>query len=326
MAGLEQHVEITELQDEDLDRLKKLREARTSHTGASWQSDSNESALRATTIATESASMPIDQQDALLRDQGEVLSCMLKVAEAQRDTAQTALAVSQQELTLRSQQLIEAQTITEELEGRLQNADRERRERDKQWHSRCETIKGEWEERFKNEVCSINEDWRLRCSTVREEWSDKLRRDLQTANEEWSTRLKMKEMELKSQHQKEMDRIGTEAQWRDIEQKRLEQELSTARETIRLSIDSAEVEVTRRMALEYQLEDLRTRERIQPELVKALLLVDIMARQTSQATSFECLSMSLALLNLENFSKTLVNTEEAPNGPLAGDPKRRRLN
>ena len=257
-----------------------------------------------------------------------MLSHTLKEAQAQRDAAQATLGVSQQELTVRDRQLMEVQKRAEVLEEYLQNATRERTERDKQWHTRCETIKAEWEERLKHNVDAINEDCRLRCLAVRDEWSNKLQRDLELANAEWSKRLEMREMELKSQYKKEMDRTEAEVQQKarfDMERKRLHQELTAAREIIRVSNDAAGVEITRRMTLEHQLEDVRIRERIHPELVRALLLVDTMARYPPQATSLQHSSASSAPLSLADFSKNRFNTEEPPDSSFAGDLKRRRL-
>jgi hypothetical protein len=259
----------------------------------------------------------------MFRGQCDMLSRMLQEAQRQRDEAHAALAVSQQEL---HQKLTEAQSRTEVLEDRLQIAARERRDRDKQWHARCETIKSEGEERLKNKIDAINEDCRLRCTTIREEWSSKLNHDLELTNAEWETRLKMREMELDLQYQKEMGHIEAGAQWKariDEELKHLEQELIAARQTIRLSNDATEVEKTRRVALEHQLEDVKTRERIQPELLKACLLVDAIERQASQATSPHP-SEPLSPLSLTDFSKNLIITEPLDSA-FVGDAKRRRL-
>ena len=316
IPGLKKHIEISKLQD--LTRLMSLREARTSHTHATSQLNPG-ATLLANTTATEPALQPVGQEIAMLRYQYDMI---VGQAQAQRDAAQAALAVSQQEFAVRNQQLTEGQSRIKALEDHLQNSARERGERDKQWHARCETIKGDWEERLKNELHATNEDWGLRCTALREEWSTKLRRDLEVANAEWRTRLEMREMELKSEFQNKME---TEAHWRAQEQKRLEQELTAARETTRLSNHAAEVEMARRIALEHQLEDIRTRERIQPELMKALLSVDTIARQMSQATSFQHPHESSVPLGLKDFSNSLVNTEEPTDSPITGDPKRRRL-
>ena len=261
----------------------------------------------------------------MTRDQYDILFRLLQEAQTQRDAALAALAVSQQEP---NQQLTEAQSIIVALEERLQNAAREREERDKQWHRRCEMIKSESEERLKNAIDAKNEDRSLMCTGIREEWSNKLTRELKLANTEWRTRLEMREVELKSQYQKELGHIEAEAQWRariDEERKQLVQELIAARETIRLSNDAKEVEITMRMALEHQLEDVRARERIQPKLMKAFLLVDAIERQTSQETSLQHSSGSLTPPSLRDLAKKLLITEEPPDSAFACDSKRRRL-
>ena len=313
IAGLERHIEIAELQDEDLDRLSTLRKTRISHEGATSWSNPAESALPANMIATEPAPQAVDHESAVLRDRCDMLSHMLHDAQTQRDLARSALAVTQQEL---KQQLIEAQNKTEVL---AQKAAREQRERDKQWEARCEKIKSECEEHFNHKLSAAKKDWDLECTVTREEWSNKLKRDLELVDAEWSTRLKMRETELKSRYQKEMDHLQAEARGRAEEREQLEQELIAARQTIRLFNDASEVEIAEKVALERQLEDVRTRERIQPELMKAFHLMDEMERQTSQATSPQHPSEILTA-----FSKNL-SIEEVPDNAFAGDAKRRRL-
>ena len=344
IAGLERHIEIAELQDKDLDRLTALRETRISHEGATSGSNPTESALPANMIATEPAPHLVDHESTVLRDRCEMLSRMLHDAQTQRDLAWSALAVAQQEL---SQQLIEGQIKTEvlvqkaaqeqrerdiieaqiETEVLGQKAAREQRERDKQWEARCEKIKCEYEERLNHKLGAAKEDWDLERTATREEWTNRLKRDLESVVAEWKTRLKMREAELKSQYQKEMGHIEAEAQWRarvEEERKPLEQELIAARETIRLFNDASAVEITGRRALERQLEDGRAREQIQPELMKAFLLVEAIERQASQATSSQHPSEISTPLSLTDFSKKL-SIEEGPNSSIAGDAKRRRL-
>lgn len=227
IAGLEQHININELQDEDLGRLKELREARISY-AATEPGTLRDSGLHTTTTAIEPMSHPVDQDISALIVQCDMLSRMLQEAQAQ-------LAVSQQELAVRNQQLA------------------------------------------------------------------------------------MKEIELRSQHQKAMDDIGT--QWRaqfDRERERLEQE---ARERIHLSNDATEAEIARRIR---QLEHIKTREQIQPELLKALLSLDKIAQQASQEAPFQHLSVPSAPINFADSPKYLFNME-SPDSSLTGEPKRRRL-
>ena len=207
---------------------------------------------------------------------------MLQEAQAQRDAAQAALAASQQELTVRNQQLAKAQSRTETSKVPSQNVAQER-----------------WEQSH-----------------------------LGLADAEWNMHQQMKELELESRHQREMGHIELEAQWSarfNLERNRLQQELTAAREKVRLSNDAAAEERGRRLELERQLEHLRTRERIQPELLKALFSVDRIAQKTSQAASCQHFSVSSAPLNLPDSSKYLLNAEEPPDSSLGGDSKRRRL-
>lgn len=281
IAGLGQHINISELQDKDLSRLKELLEARISHT-TSQPNALRDPALQASTTTTEAISQPIDQEISALRGRCDALSRMLQEAQAQRDAAQAvlaeaALAISQQELTMPNKQLAGAQSRMEMSEGPLQSAARER-----------------WERSY-----------------------------MESEKAEWSTHSEMKESELKPQHQKAMDHIETEAQWRTrsaMEREQLEQELTAARKAIRLSNDATKLEISKRIVLERQLEH-RTREQIQPELLKALLSVETIAQQTSQAASFQHLSVPSASINPADFSKYPFDAEESPDGSLA---KRRR--
>lgn len=242
IAGLEQHININELQNKDLYRLNELLEARISH-AVTEPNALGDSALHTTTTAIPPMLHPVDQEISALTYQRDMLSHMLQEAQAQKDATHAALEVSQQELAVRNQQL------------------------------------------------------------------------------------EMKEMELKSQHQRAMDDIDSAARWRalfDREREQLEQELTAAREKIRLSNDAIEAEMARRIALERQLEPIKTREQIQPELLKALLSVDTIAQQVSQAAAFQHLSMPSAPINLADSPKYLFKVE-SPDALFTGEPKRRRL-
>jgi hypothetical protein len=255
----------------------------------------------------------------VLRDKCDTLSHKLHEAQEQRDLAMAELAHTQQEL---NQQRIGAQNKTEVL---VQDAAREQKDRDKQWHARCEKIKSEYEERLRNKLRVVNEDWNRQCAATSEEWSTKLKHDLEEANAEWRTRLTMRERELKEHYQKEMGHIEAGRARIEEERKQLEQEVIAARETIRLHNDTKEVEISRRIALEDQLEDARTRERIQPELMGAFLLVDAVVRQTARARSPQHPSEISTPLSLTDISKNLSTEEEVLDSAFAHDAKRRKL-
>ena len=176
-------------------------------------------------------------------------------------------------------------------------------------------------EEMKAEIEVINEEWTLKLRGNEDRFLQELEQAKRQANEERELASKREdELRARLQDLEGQGDLNSKLEAAEEERLKLQQEVADFHQAFLRADAGAQVEISRRQELEQQLDNFWARERAQPELVKAFLLLDGVARTVEgrrvvRETGSTGLDVPLHLVKKEDSSDILVR----------GEAKRRRL-
>ena len=175
-------------------------------------------------------------------------------------------------------------------------------------------------EQMKADIEVINKEWAMKLRVYEERLLQELEQGKRQVNEERELSSKREE-ELRARLQDLEDQGDWNLKLEAAEEERLklQHELVCLNQAFLRADAVAQVELSRRQELEKQLDGCWARERAQPELVKAFLLLDGVSRTIEGRIGGVISSTGL------DAALDLVKMEDSPDTPDRGEAKRRRL-